>query len=104
MSSALCSPSGPSLSATSALLEVGVKTGLSLLLTLLQQSWVSGSGGLCSSVLRTARDVLSALPPLALANETQMSRLGVDSLNQVTDFLLQAALPGGGADAQGMVA
>lgn len=71
------------------------------MLTLLQQSWDTGGGAICKSVLRSARDVIAALPPLALANETQLSRLGVDSLEQVTNFLLDASLPSGGADVQG---
>jgi len=102
LSSALCSP-GPTQTATTALLEVGVKTGLSLVLTLLQQSWQSGTSGgsLGNSVLGVAHSLLMALPPLSLANETQLNRLAVDSLQQVTKFLLEASLPQGGADSEG---
>lgn len=103
LSSAICSPVAPALSATSALIEVGVKTGIALLLTLLQQSWATGGGAICNSVLRSTRDVLFALPPLSLANESQINKLGIDSLEQVTEFLLKASLPTGGADGPGTV-
>ena len=57
---------------------------------------------LCSDVLYTASEVVRGLPPLSLANESQITALGVQSLQQVTRFLRQAALPTSGADSAGI--
>ncbi|XP_067667414.1 probable E3 ubiquitin-protein ligase HERC1 [Haliotis asinina] len=85
-----------------ALIEMGVKTGLSLLFSLLKQNWnlagQSGQLSFCNDVLQTAVDIVTSLPPLSLANETKLTPLGVDSLNQVTRFLCSAASPSSGAD------
>lgn len=68
-------------SSTDALIEMGVRTGLSLLFALLRQSWMmpppttSAPGGtinLCNDVIHTAIDVVSSLPPLSLANESKI--------------------------------
>lgn len=87
--------------APQALLEIGVKTGLSLIFTLLNQNWQTGQGSICNNVLETACSVVSNLPPLSLANESQLSKLGTESLQQVTEFLNQVALPQSGADSKG---
>lgn len=94
--------SGRTCPAPQALLEIGIKTGLSLIFTLLNQNWQTGQGVICNGVLETACDVVSNLPPLSLANESQLSRLGIESLQQVTKFLSQVALLQGGADAKGL--
>lgn len=88
--------------APQALLEIGVKTGLSLIFTLLNQNWQTGQGSICNNVLETACSVVSNLPPLSLANESQLSRLGTESLQQVTEFLSEVALPQSGADYKGL--
>ncbi|XP_041374032.1 probable E3 ubiquitin-protein ligase HERC1 isoform X2 [Gigantopelta aegis] len=88
-----------------ALVELGVKTGLSLLFSLLRQNWTlaekCGHLSLCNDVFRTAIGVVLSLPPLSLANETKMTALGVDSLNEITKFLCAAANPSSGADILG---
>ena len=88
-----------------ALVELGVKTGLSLLFSLLRQNWTlaeqCGQLSLCNDVFRTAISVVLSLPPLSLANETKMTSLGVDSLNEITKFLCAAANPSSGADISG---
>ena len=86
-----------------ALIEMGVKTGLSLMFTLFKQNWTMaerfGIYGLCSDVLNTALETVKNLPPLTLANETKLTHLGIASLNQTTNFLKTVASPKSGADA-----
>uniref|UniRef100_A0A3Q2XK51 HECT-type E3 ubiquitin transferase n=1 Tax=Hippocampus comes TaxID=109280 RepID=A0A3Q2XK51_HIPCM len=99
-------------SSTDALIEMGVRTGLSLLFALLRQSWMmppppspcGGTGGnlnLCNDVIRTAIDVVSSLPPLSLANESKIPPMGLDCLAQVTTFLKGVTMPNSGADILG---
>ena len=57
--------------------------------SLLKQSWVQsqvqpGTYNLSNDVLITARDLLSALPPLSLAMDTKIPPLGNQTLSQVT--------------------
>ncbi|KAL1007751.1 hypothetical protein UPYG_G00091160 [Umbra pygmaea] len=93
-------------SSTDALIEMGVRTGLSLLFALLRQSWMMpspGPGGLnlCNDVIHTAIDVVSSLPPLSLANESKIPPMGLDCLAQVTTFLKGVTMPNSGADILG---
>uniref|UniRef100_A0A3P8RHY9 HECT and RLD domain containing E3 ubiquitin protein ligase family member 1 n=1 Tax=Amphiprion percula TaxID=161767 RepID=A0A3P8RHY9_AMPPE len=99
-------------SSTDALIEMGVRTGLSLLFALLRQSWMmppppcpggSPGGGinLCNDVIHTAIDVVSSLPPLSLANESKIPPMGLDCLAQVTTFLKGVTMPNSGADILG---
>ena len=87
---------------TDALIEMGVKTGLSLIFSLLRQNWINtstaSSVNLCNDVLHTALDVVMSLPPLSLANESKLPLLGISTLNQVTQFLKGAVMPTSGAD------
>ncbi|XP_042891775.1 probable E3 ubiquitin-protein ligase HERC1 isoform X3 [Penaeus japonicus] len=93
---------GASLSANEALVELGVRTGLSLLFTILRQGWLNNSGGsLCSEVLGTAVSVVRALPPLSLAVESKLPRVGLASLSQLTTFLAETAKPSSPADPTG---
>uniref|UniRef100_A0A3Q1JCX7 HECT-type E3 ubiquitin transferase n=1 Tax=Anabas testudineus TaxID=64144 RepID=A0A3Q1JCX7_ANATE len=99
-------------SSTDALIEMGVRTGLSLLFALLRQSWrmppppspgggPGGSINLCNDVIHTAIDVVSSLPPLSLANESKIPPMGLDCLAQVTSFLKGVTMPNSGADILG---
>uniref|UniRef100_A0A8D2LRJ6 HECT-type E3 ubiquitin transferase n=1 Tax=Varanus komodoensis TaxID=61221 RepID=A0A8D2LRJ6_VARKO len=92
-------------SSTDALIEMGVRTGLSLLFALLRQSWMmptSGTGlSLCNDVIHTAIEVVSSLPPLSLANESKIPPMGLDCLSQVTTFLKGVTIPNSGADTLG---
>ncbi|RMB94614.1 hypothetical protein DUI87_29429 [Hirundo rustica rustica] len=92
-------------SSTDALIEMGVRTGLSLLFALLRQSWMmpaAGSGlSLCNDVIHTAIEVVSSLPPLSLANESKIPPMGLDCLSQVTTFLKGVTIPNSGADTLG---
>ena len=92
----------PSRSGTEALIEMGVKTGLSLIFSLLRQNWTNASASsnvnLCNDVLHTSMDVVMSLPPLSLANEGKLPQLGISTLNQVTRFLKGAVMPMSGAD------
>lgn len=105
-------------SSTDALIEMGVRTGLSLLFALLRQSWMMppppapapapSSGGypaanmnLCNDVIHTAIDVVNSLPPLSLANESKIPPMGLDCLAQVTTFLKGVTMPNSGADVLG---
>ena len=88
------------------LIEMGVKTGLRLVFSLIRQNWVlssqvGGGASLCNDVLQTALDVVSSLPPLSLVNESKLPVLGVQALEQVTQFLKDTALPKSGADCLG---
>lgn len=86
---------------SSVLIEMGIKTGLSLLFALFRQSWQLNSGQLCNDVLITASDVLSSLPPLSLANESKIPPLGQDCLKQITTFLKGVMSPSSAADVTG---
>ncbi|XP_038640315.1 probable E3 ubiquitin-protein ligase HERC1 isoform X8 [Scyliorhinus canicula] len=92
-------------SSTDALIEMGVRTGLSLLFALLRQSWLVPSTApglnLCNDVIHTAIDVISSLPPLSLANESKIPAMGLDCLSQVTTFLKGVTMPNSGADILG---
>ncbi|XP_066566869.1 probable E3 ubiquitin-protein ligase HERC1 isoform X2 [Amia ocellicauda] len=92
-------------SGTDVLIEMGVRTGLSLLFALLQQNWhqarLDPSLALCNDVLATASSVLSSLPPLSLANENKIPLVGLDCLTQVTVFLKKTSVPSSGADVAG---
>ncbi|XP_041442593.1 probable E3 ubiquitin-protein ligase HERC1 isoform X2 [Xenopus laevis] len=92
-------------SSTDALIEMGVRTGLSLLFALLRQSWmmpVAGPGlSLCNDVIQTAIDVVNSLPPLSLANESKIPPMGLDCLSQVTTFLKGVTVLNSGADTLG---
>uniref|UniRef100_A0A7N8XV71 HECT-type E3 ubiquitin transferase n=1 Tax=Mastacembelus armatus TaxID=205130 RepID=A0A7N8XV71_9TELE len=105
-----CLPGGPPKvkSGTDVLIEMGVRTGLSLLFSLLQQNWrfaasVHPESVLCNDVLATASSVLSSLPPLSLANENKIPSVGLDCLAQVADFLKKTSVNSGtgGADPTG---
>lgn len=84
--------------ASAVLVEMGVKTGMSLLFALFRQSWQLNHGQLCNDVLLTASDVLSAIPPLALANESKIPEMGQDCLRQITAFLKRVVSPSSAAD------
>ncbi|XP_058472668.1 probable E3 ubiquitin-protein ligase HERC1 [Solea solea] len=95
-------------SGTDVLIEMGVRTGLSLLFSLLQQNWrfaasVHPESVLCNDVLATASSVLTSLPPLSLANENKIPSVGLDCLAQVADFLKKTSVSSGtgGADPTG---
>ncbi|KAM3873957.1 putative E3 ubiquitin-protein ligase HERC1 [Diretmus argenteus] len=95
-------------SGTDVLIEMGVRTGLSLLFSLLQQNWryaasVHPGSALCNDVLATASSVLASLPPLSLANENKIPSVGLDCLAQVADFLKKTSVSSGtgGADPPG---
>ncbi|KAM8827696.1 putative E3 ubiquitin-protein ligase HERC1 isoform 4-T4 [Spinachia spinachia] len=105
-----CRPGGASKvkSGTDVLIEMGVRTGLSLLFSLLQQNWryaasVHPESVLCNDVLATASSVLTSLPPLSLANENKIPSVGLDCLSQVSDFLKKTSVSSGtgGADPTG---
>lgn len=92
-------------SGTDVLIEMGVRTGLSLLFSLLQQNWryaasIHPESVLCNDVLNTASSVLTSLPPLSLANENKIPSVGLDCLAQVADFLKKTSVSSGngGAD------
>ena len=89
----------------SALIELGVTSGLSLVFALLQQNWSSQQNQgnetgrpilLCNQVLQTALDVLMNLGPLSLAtpnNAGNAKDVAEKSLNQVTEFLQTCSNP-----------
>ena len=98
---------------TDALIEMGVKTGLNLVFSLLRQNWMfaqqisSGAGGsktgssMCNDVLKTALDVVSTFPSLSLSNDNKLPTIAVTTLNEVTAFLKSTAMPSSGADIMG---
>ncbi|ESP05641.1 hypothetical protein LOTGIDRAFT_181433 [Lottia gigantea] len=92
-------------SGNNALIEIGVKTGLSMLFGLLQQNWQLanevGRLSFTNNIFQTAIQVISSLPTLSLANETKLSSLGIETLNEVTKFLKLTAMPDSGADLKG---
>src|SRR6218665_1652700 len=95
-------------SGADALIEMGIKTGLSLVFALLRQNWLTTAqhgakfgANMCNDVLRTALDVVTTLPPLSLANEAKLPVLAASTLAEVTAFLKSVAMPNSGADAVG---
>lgn len=95
----------PGSSGSDALIEVAVKTGLSLVFSILRQNWglpreVAGER-LCNDVLATALDVICSLPPLSLANDSKLPSVALTSLSQVTTFLKSVAMQQAGADVDG---
>ncbi|XP_049838129.1 LOW QUALITY PROTEIN: probable E3 ubiquitin-protein ligase HERC1 [Schistocerca gregaria] len=96
-----CSTEKPC-TASQALIEMGVRTGLSLLFALLRQTWTfpsnAGAPNLCNEVLTTAISVVRNLPPLSLANESHITSLGCQSLQDVVNFLRDCTLPASGSD------
>lgn len=83
------------------LIEMGIKTGLSLLFSLLRQSWQSGQGIICNDVLATASAVLSSLPSLSLSQDSKIPELGIETLRQVSEFLTSTASAHSTADTNG---
>uniref|UniRef100_A0A0L8HTX3 HECT-type E3 ubiquitin transferase n=1 Tax=Octopus bimaculoides TaxID=37653 RepID=A0A0L8HTX3_OCTBM len=87
------------------LIEMGIKTGLSLLFSLLRQNWILAphidNVCLCDDVFQTALDVVTKLPPLSLANEIKVTPLGMETLNQVTNFLRSTIGPASSANLVG---
>ncbi|KAG8252882.1 putative E3 ubiquitin-protein ligase herc1 [Homalodisca vitripennis] len=90
-----------------ALLEIAVRSGLSLIFALLRQSWgdtgISGGPNICCEMLTSALTVVRSLPPLSLANENHISGLGAETLSQVAEFLTQMAVPSSGANIKGQL-
>ena len=92
---------------STALMELGVTTGLTLVFALLRQNWAlaataPGSGQLSSEVLRSALTVLRTLPPLSLSpSVVAIPRVGQNSLEQITDFLARCARVSETGDEQG---
>jgi len=91
------------LSGTDVLVEMGVRTGLILIFTLLRQNWalsrhlsatvgtaggtVAG-GGICNDILQTALDVIRGMPPQSLADtDGKLPPLAKASLSEVVTFL-----------------
>ena len=58
---------------------------------------------LCRDVLITALDVVKSMPPLSLAYDNELSSLGCDTLNRVSEFLAQMADPTSEASAEGIL-
>uniref|UniRef100_A0A672ZQK9 Hect domain and RLD 7 n=1 Tax=Sphaeramia orbicularis TaxID=375764 RepID=A0A672ZQK9_9TELE len=88
-------------SGTDVLIEMGVRTGLSLLFSLLQQNWryaasVHPESVLCNDVLATASSVLASLPPLSLTSASGGSG-GADSTGRrlALELLLGLAMQRG---------
>lgn len=88
-----------------ALMELGIKTGLTLLFSLLKQNWFlanqTGQQSFSNDILQTALSIVSSFPPLSLANEAKLTPLGIESLNQVNTFLHTVASSQAGADSAG---
>ena len=95
----------PILGGQSALIELGVTSGLSLVFALLQQNWSNQQPEgvkskkqpvlLCNQVLQTALEVLVNLEPLSLSSNADAKPKSVaeKSLNQVTEFLQACSFP-----------
>ena len=82
--SAAISPEGADV-----MIQLGVKTGLSLLFALMKQAWMQNteSSEICTDVLDTVSSVVNSLPPLSLANDSKLPKLALTSLDQVMKFL-----------------
>ncbi|KAL3277276.1 hypothetical protein HHI36_012626 [Cryptolaemus montrouzieri] len=84
------------LTGSKALLEFGVKTGLTLLFSLLRQDWQVSSmlkvPSLSVTMLETGVDLIQKLPPLCLSNDSQLTNLGITTLEQTCEFLKDSVL------------
>ncbi len=114
--------------ANDVLIEAGIRTGLSVVFSLLKQAWsqiawqkqieqaISASGSLVSfgeqmgmtaqislpnEVLKSVLDILNTIPPLALSNQKSLSKLSISCLEQSTQFLEWILKPDSLVDANG---
>ena len=107
------------------LIEVGVKSALGMMFSLLRQAWsqlawqrkleetLAASNlaltaafraptiSLPNEVLRSTLDILKAIPPLSFSNLRSLSRLGTDCLKQCNEFLFWVLSPLSHVDVEG---
>ena len=73
--------------------------------SLLKQNWhlasQLGTPSICDDILSTALDIVLSLPPLSLANEAKLTKLGTKTLDQTTTFLKTVFSVNSGADHHG---
>ena len=113
------------LSGNDILVEIGVKSALSMMFALLRQAWEqlawqkqlqqtlltstltvattfqAPTISLPNEVLRSTLSILRGIPPLSFSNERSISSLGVDCLKQTTEFLLWIISPESLVDSEG---
>lgn len=115
------------LSGNEILVEIGVKSTLTMMFTLLRQAWqqlawqkqleqtlatstlaVSSRSqfraptiNLPNEILRSTLGILQAIPPLSFSNERSISSLGVGCLKESTEFLLWVISPESMVDEEG---
>ncbi|ESN90894.1 hypothetical protein HELRODRAFT_90701 [Helobdella robusta] len=79
-------------------LEFSIKTGLSMVFSLLRENWVIdkslrtllpnyNKNSMSCGVLQAAVNAVSAMPPLSLSDDNLLTELGVYSLNEILKFL-----------------
>ena len=105
------------------LMELGIKTGLSVIFSLLRHSWsqmawqkqleqaLSQSNSLSiapapaisipNEALKSVLDVLMGIPPMSLSNHKTMSQLSKECLDQSVEFLQWVVSPTSMVDAEG---
>ena len=107
------------------LVEIGVKSALNMMFSLLRQAWQqlawqkqlertlitsnlaistpfrAPTINLPNEVLRSALGILRAIPPLSFSNQRSISQLGIDCLKQSTEFLLWILSPESLVDEEG---
>ncbi len=112
-------------SANDVLVETGVKTGLTVVFSLLKQAWsqlawqkqieqtLAASGtivpfseiapqiNLPNEVLKSVLSILDTIPPLALSNQRTLSKLSISCLEQSAQFLEWILQPDSLVDAEG---
>lgn len=97
-------PKDDNFTASNALLEIGLKTGLKLVFSLLTQNWQVCTRlnipSISETMLQTAFDMIRGLPPLCLSNDSQLTQLGISSIEQTCAFLKDAVLKDLHADIQ----
>lgn len=109
---ATLSPSSEKIAGNEILVEMGIKTGLGVVFTLLKQAWAqlawqrqveeqlqaagktlslpsfsSPQISLPNEVLRSVLDVLKGIAPLSLANDKMLSKMSIECLKQSAEFL-----------------
>ncbi len=112
--------------ANDVLIETGIRTGLTVVFSLLKQAWsqiawqkqieqaISASGSIVpfggqmtthislpNEVLKSVLDILNTIPPLALSNQKSLSKLSISCLEQSTQFLEWILKPDSLVDANG---
>ncbi|XP_065224595.1 probable E3 ubiquitin-protein ligase HERC1 isoform X2 [Planococcus citri] len=99
--STLCANKKQILIGSNALLDLFIKSGLTLIFSLIKQNWTQTSDeNVAFQVLNTAIGIVKGLAPLSLANEMHLSSTGLEGLLEMSQRLKEICLSTEGACVQ----